>query len=142
MLLPIGRFANSESWLVAPFFRCVIGGPRAADRLVHSGQAVVRESLIVHPASNGKSRRYCPSDGFSYLTQRPPEGLLDNAPGRFKFRLPARAGAEGEKAMTEHEIAQKAFSSNRERLKAERLAREAAGTSVAAKKTKPKKKIK
>jgi len=29
--------------------------------------------------------------------------------------------------MTEHEIAQKAFSSNRERLKAERLAREAAG---------------
>ena len=29
--------------------------------------------------------------------------------------------------MTEHEIAQKAFSNNRERLKAERLAREAAG---------------
>jgi hypothetical protein len=29
------------------------------------------------------------------------------------------------KAMTEHEIAQKAFSANRERLKAERLAREA-----------------
>jgi hypothetical protein len=31
------------------------------------------------------------------------------------------------KAMTEHEIAQKAFSNNRDRLKAERLAREAAG---------------
>ena len=30
------------------------------------------------------------------------------------------------KAMTEHEIAQKAFSNNRERLKAERLTREAA----------------
>jgi hypothetical protein len=30
------------------------------------------------------------------------------------------------KAMTEHEIAKKAFSNNRERLKAERLAREAA----------------
>src|ERR1700688_4220990 len=30
------------------------------------------------------------------------------------------------KAMTEHDIAQKAFSNNRERLKAERLAREAA----------------
>jgi hypothetical protein len=29
--------------------------------------------------------------------------------------------------MTEHEIAQKAFSTNRERLKAERLAREAGG---------------
>jgi hypothetical protein len=29
--------------------------------------------------------------------------------------------------MTEHEIAQKAFSANRERLKAERLTREAAG---------------
>jgi hypothetical protein len=36
--------------------------------------------------------------------------------------------ADAEKAMTEHEIAQKAFSANRERLKAERLAREAAGT--------------
>ena len=31
-----------------------------------------------------------------------------------------------EKAMTEHETEQKAFSNNRERLKAERLAREAA----------------
>jgi hypothetical protein len=47
---------------------------------------------------------------------------------------------DAEKAMTEHEIAQKAFSANRERLKGERLAREAAGTPVAAKKTKPKKK--
>ena len=32
---------------------------------------------------------------------------------------------EAKKAMTEHETAQKAFSNNRERLKAERLAREA-----------------
>ena len=42
---------------------------------------------------------------------------------------------DAEKAMTDHEIAQKAFSANRERLKAERLAREAAGTPVAAKKS-------
>ena len=34
---------------------------------------------------------------------------------------------DAKKAMTEHEIAQKAFTNNRERLKAERLAREAAG---------------
>jgi hypothetical protein len=33
---------------------------------------------------------------------------------------------DAEKAMTEHEIAQKAFSKNRERLKAERLERESA----------------
>jgi hypothetical protein len=32
---------------------------------------------------------------------------------------------DAEKAMTENEIAQRAFSANRERLKAERLAREA-----------------
>lgn len=32
---------------------------------------------------------------------------------------------DAEKAMTEHEIAQRAFSANRERLKGERLAREA-----------------
>ncbi|MFY9954819.1 hypothetical protein [Bradyrhizobium sp.] len=43
------------------------------------------------------------------------------------------------KAMTEHEIAQKALSANRERLKAERLMREAAGTPVSAKKAKTKK---
>ena len=35
---------------------------------------------------------------------------------------------EAEEAMTEHEIAQRASSANRERLKAERLEREAAGT--------------
>jgi hypothetical protein len=49
---------------------------------------------------------------------------------------------DAKKAMTEHEIAQKALSANRERLKAERLAREAAGTPVAAKKAKTKKKVK
>jgi hypothetical protein len=49
---------------------------------------------------------------------------------------------DAKKAMTEHEIAQKAFIANRERLKAERLAREAAGTPVAAKIAKPKKKVK
>ena len=38
--------------------------------------------------------------------------------------------------MSEYEIAQEAFSKNRERLKAERLAREAAG--LPATKTKPK----
>jgi hypothetical protein len=45
---------------------------------------------------------------------------------------------EADKAMTEHEIAQKAFHANRERLKAERLAREAAGPPVAAARSKKK----
>ena len=43
-------------------------------------------------------------------------------------------------AMNEHEIAQAAFSKNRERLKAERLAREAAATPST--KAKPKAKMK
>ena len=47
---------------------------------------------------------------------------------------------DAEKAVTEYETAQKALHANRERLKAERLAREAAGTPVAAKKAKTKKK--
>jgi hypothetical protein len=47
---------------------------------------------------------------------------------------------DAEKAMTEHEVTQRAFSANRERLKAERLEREAVGTPIAAKKAKPKKK--
>jgi hypothetical protein len=73
---------------------------------------------------------------------------LTKTPGDFERRKPitkaerdarkAFRKVEAEKAMTEHEIAQKAFSANRERLKAERLAREAAGTTVAAKKDKPK----
>jgi hypothetical protein len=46
---------------------------------------------------------------------------------------------DAKKAMTENEIAQKAFSANRERLKAERLMREATGTPVSAKKAKTKK---
>jgi hypothetical protein len=47
---------------------------------------------------------------------------------------------DAEKALSENEIAQKAFSANRERLKAERLAREAAGTPSATKKGELKKK--
>ncbi len=47
---------------------------------------------------------------------------------------------DAEKAMTEHEIAKKAFSKNYERLKAERLAREAGAP--AATKIPPKKKAK
>jgi hypothetical protein len=42
--------------------------------------------------------------------------------------LKAFRQVDAEKAMTEYETAQKAFHANRERLKAERLAREAAGT--------------
>jgi hypothetical protein len=47
---------------------------------------------------------------------------------------------DAEKAMTEHETTQKAFHANRERLKAERLAREAAETPLPVKKAKIKKK--
>jgi hypothetical protein len=47
---------------------------------------------------------------------------------------------DAKKALNEYETDQKAFNANRERLKAERLAREAAGTPVAAEKAKPKKK--
>jgi hypothetical protein len=46
---------------------------------------------------------------------------------------------DAKKAMTDHEIVQKAFHANREQLKAERLAREAAGPQVAAKKAEFKK---
>ena len=47
---------------------------------------------------------------------------------------------DAETAMSEHEIAQAAFSKNRERLKAERLAREAAATPPTKAKPKTKKK--
>ena len=60
---------------------------------------------------------------------KPPDGL--QPPKQItKAERDARKAfrqVDAKKAMTEHEIAQKAFSNNRKRLKAERLAREAAG---------------
>ena len=44
---------------------------------------------------------------------------------------------DGKAAMTEHETAEKAFADNRERLKAERLAREASAPVSPKKKAKP-----
>jgi hypothetical protein len=74
---------------------------------------------------------------------------MTKKPGEFESPKPiTKAGRDARKAfrqvdagkaMTEHEIAQKAFSANRERLKAERLMREATGTPVSAKKAKTKK---
>ncbi len=49
---------------------------------------------------------------------------------------------DAEKAMTEQDIAKKAFTKNYERLKAERLAREAAAGPAAATKARPKKSAK
>ena len=71
-------------------------------------------------------------------TPRAFEGLKPMTKAEREARKAFRQ-VDAEKAMTEYETAQKAFHANRERLKAERLAREAAGTPVAAKKTKPKK---
>jgi hypothetical protein len=53
--------------------------------------------------------------------------------------LKAFRQVEANKAMTAFEIAEKPFSTNRERLKTERLAWEAAGTPVATKKAEPRK---
>ena len=74
--------------------------------------------------------------------------MTTKRPGEFEPPKPTTAAerearkafrqVNAEKAMTEHEVAQKAFSNNRERLKAERLAREAAGTLAAKTKVKPK----
>src|SRR6478672_2976834 len=73
---------------------------------------------------------------------------MTKTPGKFEPSKPitkaerdahkAFRKVDAEQAMTEHEIAQKAFHANRERLKAERLTREAAGTPGAAKKAKTK----
>jgi hypothetical protein len=76
---------------------------------------------------------------------------MTKTPGEFKPPMPitkaerearkAFRQLDAKKAMTENEIAQKAFAANRERLKAERLKREATETPVAAKKAKTKKKV-
>jgi hypothetical protein len=73
-------------------------------------------------------------------TPRVLEGLKPMTKAEREARKAFRR-VDAERAMTEYESAQKAFDANRERLKAERLAREAAGMPVAAaKKAKTKKK--
>jgi hypothetical protein len=75
---------------------------------------------------------------------------MTNTPGEFEGSKPITKAerearkvfrqVDAEKAMTEHETTQKAFHANRERLKSERLAREAAEMPIAAKKATIKKK--
>jgi len=60
---------------------------------------------------------------FEYEPREPLSKAERNA--RDAFRK-----VDAKKAMTEHEIAKKAFSDNYERLRAERLAREAAAAKV------------
>ncbi len=57
-----------------------------------------------------------------YLSARPPKILTSE---ERKARAAVRR-ADAEQALREHQAAQKAFHENRERLRAERLAREAA----------------
>jgi hypothetical protein len=48
---PIGRLTNAEfSFRFLPL-QCVIGRQRAADGLLHQGEAIVRERLIIHRAA-------------------------------------------------------------------------------------------
>ena len=74
------------------------------------------------------------------------KGEVNDTPGEVELPKPITTAEpkrvrgfaiDSKKAVPEHEIALKAFSSNRERLKAERLAREVAGTVVAETKAKP-----
>jgi hypothetical protein len=60
------------------------------------------------------------------MTRRAKLSYLSRSPRPSAKRVSGFA-IDSKKAVPEHEIALKAFSSNRERLKAERLAREAAG---------------
>jgi hypothetical protein len=63
------------------------------------------------------------------MTKKPHE--FESAKPMTKAEREARKAfrqVDAKKALTEHEIAQKTFHANRERLKAERLAREAVDT--------------
>jgi hypothetical protein len=74
------------------------------------------------------------------MTKKPGEG--EKSKPISKAEREARKAfrqVDTEKAMTEHETAQKAFSKNRERLKAERLEREAAAPPATKAKSKARK---
>jgi hypothetical protein len=129
-----------------------------ARRFEHALDVTVRCSHDADPRKHRRPARRCDQDqGFRRLLshRRLVElGLkgeeMTKTPGEFEPPKPISKAErdarktfrklDAEKAMTEHEIEQKAFSANRERLKAERLTREAAAPPVAAKKAKTKRK--
>jgi hypothetical protein len=69
MCLPFGRLTDAESGFHALSNECVIGRYGPADGLIHHGEAIVRERLIIHRAHPMKSRRWVEiSDGFPIRT--------------------------------------------------------------------------
>jgi hypothetical protein len=65
VLFPVGGFPDAKPWFIAKIGKRIVGCESAAYTLVHHGQAVVRERLIVHRPLR-KSRRWVEiSDGFS-----------------------------------------------------------------------------
>jgi hypothetical protein len=63
MLPPIGRLSNAEPGLLAEGNKFIVGFESAADALVHHGEAVVCEGLVVHLAPLRKAVADVPSDG-------------------------------------------------------------------------------
>ena len=61
MFLPLWRIADLELGLTALAFGVVIGGQSTADRRLHHGEAVVRESLIIHLLSCKKPSQVFPA---------------------------------------------------------------------------------
>src|SRR5882724_3530235 len=56
VLFPVGGFPDAKPWFIAKTGTRIVGRESAAYTLVHHGQAVVRERLIVHRPLR-KSRR-------------------------------------------------------------------------------------
>jgi hypothetical protein len=116
---------------------------KTIEKIIDPTAAPQRTNPAPAPAHGGTAR-------IPRRSRRSAEGEeMTKTPGEFEPPKPiTKAQREArkafrqldtKKAMTDHETAQKAFSANRERLKAERLAREATETPVAAKKAKTKK---
>jgi hypothetical protein len=96
---------NAKPGFLAEAVKRIVRREGAADSLIHHGQAVVRERLIVHGTTSRKSRRLCPSGGSFVKHERPQKGpdqigpewlirgyRLDQNPGR----RPETAGAPRE----------------------------------------------
>jgi len=77
VLPPIGRLPNAESSFVTLSFERVVGRQRTTHALVHHGEAVVRECLIIHRGLFRQGTE-APRVGEKYLKKVPQPGEFND----------------------------------------------------------------
>src|SRR5258708_24017252 len=93
VLPPIGRLPNAESSFVTLSFERVVGRQRTTHALVHHGEAVVRECLIIHRGLFRQGR--CGTEAPALLPEHGPAFGLGRGEAEGGLRHRADRGRTG-----------------------------------------------